>query len=709
MRRSVWSGLLICLAAFALAPIGWACGQDVASDDTLIRLAPAADGIAIRSLGSLQPTREWISQDPSRLRIQFIDHVQINGKAVAVHWMPQPSSGDASRRSRTFHFVSSDPPLELSSEWRAAAGRGPVEHILKITNTGSQAVLVPRQTSLALTAAANQVGHAMKFWWVEKGGGTPTPVGIHQTRITPDFRAKVKSGPLAVGEPRDPIPFFALLEDTSGGGWYAGIEFSGRVSIDLKARGADNATVVDVDLGLENKEDLWSRVAPQENYQPPATFIGCFKGDMDDCGNRFRRWVGDELRPPVHDDHYPLLVNNSWGSGMQVDQKLARSMIDQSAELGLEMFHIDAGWFTSVGNWQPDPRKFPGGLAPIADYAHSKGLKFGLWVGWTQGGNTSERSPAEKILSVNNPAQRQWFPDEYPANWKPNEFSGATVCLADPDAEKWCLNLLRSIVKEDKIDMLEHDQRMIIDNCRREGHRHTTARVDAAFRAGEAYYRIYDTLRNENPNLLFEDCVNGGQMVDFGVVRRVHYISITDTYDPLSNRRAFYDASYVLPPAMCECYIEQHPGRTPANFLYMLRSGMMGWCTIMLDTTRWTPEQHNLAKRQFALYKSELRPLIRNADLYHVSQRPDGVNWDGIQYFDPKANRGVLFAFRGTTAEAEHRFVLRGLDPDAQYRVEFEDAGNSPQTAAGSQLMITGLNVGLEGPESSALAFIRKI
>jgi len=61
-----------------------------------------------------------------------------------------------------------------------------------------------------------------------------------------------------------------------------------------------------------------------------------------------------------------------------VDEKLSRSMIDLSAEMGLELFHIDAGWFRAVGDWHPEAGKFPHGLGPVADYAHSKGLKFGL-------------------------------------------------------------------------------------------------------------------------------------------------------------------------------------------------------------------------------------------------------------------------------------------------------------------------------------------
>jgi hypothetical protein len=105
------------------------------------------------------------------------------------------------------------------------------------------------------------------------------------------------------------------------------------------------------------------------------------------------------------------------------------------------------------------------------------------------------------------------------------------------------------------------------------------------------------------------------------------YFSITDTYDPLANRRAFYDASFVLPPAMLESYVASWPAPRIENFRYMLRSGMLGWFSLMQGTSQWSKEQRTEARVQFALYKSALRPQIREADLYHVAERPDGVHW----------------------------------------------------------------------------------
>src|SRR5262249_33086811 len=129
-----------------------------------------------------------------------------------------------------------------------------------------------------------------------------------------------------------------------------------------------------------------TRIKPGESFHPPTVFIGTFQGDADSAANTLRRWVRTVLnhQETIRASAYPMVVNNSWGSGMQIDESQARRMIRDSAELGFEMFHLDAGWFRGVGDWYPDPRNFPHGLAPVADYAHQFGLKFGLWMDWSQ-------------------------------------------------------------------------------------------------------------------------------------------------------------------------------------------------------------------------------------------------------------------------------------------------------------------------------------
>jgi alpha-galactosidase len=430
----------------------------------------------------------------------------------------------------------------------------------------------------------------------------------------------------------------------------------------------------------------------------------------------------------LRDPRYPLLTNNSWGSGMAVDEALARRMIVDSRALGLEMFDLDAGWFRAVGDWHANPEKFPHGLAALSDFAHQQGLKFGMWVDWAQAGVSNERG----ALTVHDPKVRDWLVADPPPDWKHSEpFKGITIDLGVPAAHDWAAAELERLVSENHLDLLEHDGYLVAQGSSREhppsappdagtlrqyedaGFQWVDASnaTDVSYHATRAYYDLLLRLRERHPNLLLEICNDGGRMVDFGSAAHGDYFSITDTYDPLSNRRAFFDASHVLPPAMLESYVEQWPTPTLDAFRYMLRSGMLGWFTLMTDSSRWTAEQHAAARAEFALYRRDLRPLIRAADLYHISERPDGVHWDGIEYFSSKRARGVLYAFRGSGRdESTHRFMLRGLDPLQRYRIRFHDRGaSSDYSATGAELLRSGVEVQLAQPLSSELAFISAI
>jgi alpha-galactosidase len=391
------------------------------------------------------------------------------------------------------------------------------------------------------------------------------------------------------------------------------------------------------------------------------------------------------------------------------------------------MFHLDAGWFRAVGDWQPNPEKFPHGLAPLADYTHALGMRFGLWADWAQAGS----SAAPGALNVHDRATQDWLTVQPPADWKPAEFKGITIDLGAPAAHAWAAAETQRLVRDYHLDMLEHDGYVVAQGCERADHPHapldpgrtqryqdeeflwvdSTNSSDVSYHATEAYYDIQTQLKKQHPGLLLEICNDGGRMVDFGSAAHGDYFSIVDSYDPVSNRQAFYDASHVLPPAMLETYVQAWPTPTTHSFLYMVRSAMMGWFTLMLDTTTWTPEQHALAKAELEFYKAELRPLIRSGDLYHVGPRPDGKSWDATEYFDPARGQGAVYAFHGTEAAAQATFRCRlvALDPERKYQLRFRDHSKPDRTATGAELMGQGIEFALPKANSSEIVLIAAI
>ena len=515
----------------------------VSTQDTLLQIEAGDDTLAVSSLKGSDTGREWIVGEEKRNSIPLISSVEIDGKTMPVHWEFQGQKSP-SKSETVFRFTCKEPALELRSIWQALPGSGPVRHRIEIVNNTKKTILLPLQTTLAVSLAKKD-GPTLEQWWVERGASTPSDVGTHRDSIGSNFASSLVSTPHG-----GPVPWTSVQDIEAKQGVYVGIEFSGFTRLTLTAKGED-VVHGQFGLGKSDKEEAEyrTRVEAGQTFVTPTVFIGCYSGDVDDGANRLRRWVEKHIRPASR-ANLPIMVNNSWGDGMAVDEPMARRMIDSSADLGLELYHIDAGWYRHVGDWRTDLKKFPNGLAPVSDYARSKGLQFGLWTAWSQGGDLADPSGKHAFMSVNDPTMKSWFPDDYPPTWRNSDFTGVTVCFAEPKAVDWAIRDTHRYVKEYKIDLIEHDQPQIVMQCPRTTHRHTASPIDVAYHATLGYYQVQDQLRASYPDLVFEDCCDGGHIVDYGIMQRTHYISITDTYDPLSNRRAIYDSTYAVPPSI---------------------------------------------------------------------------------------------------------------------------------------------------------------
>ena len=84
----------------------------------------------------------------------------------------------------------------------------------------------------------------------------------------------------------------------------------------------------------------------------------------------------------------PPMGWNSWNKfGCNVSQDMIREMADAMVKAGMkdagyQFIVIDDCWQVSRdsnGNIVPDPKRFSSGIKALADYVHSKGLKFGIY------------------------------------------------------------------------------------------------------------------------------------------------------------------------------------------------------------------------------------------------------------------------------------------------------------------------------------------
>jgi alpha-galactosidase len=85
----------------------------------------------------------------------------------------------------------------------------------------------------------------------------------------------------------------------------------------------------------------------------------------------------------------PPMGWNSWNTFQtKISEQLVRDMADTYVTLGMrdagyKYLVLDDGWMAMErdknGSLVADPKKFPNGMKAVADYVHSKGLKFGIY------------------------------------------------------------------------------------------------------------------------------------------------------------------------------------------------------------------------------------------------------------------------------------------------------------------------------------------
>ena len=136
---------------------------------------------------------------------------------------------------------------------------------------------------------------------------------------------------------------------------------------------------------------------------------------------------------------------------------------------------------------------------------------------------------------------------------------------------------------------------------------------------------------------------------------------------------------------------------------------MSGWVIAPVHSANWSPEEIAGAQRATEIYKSWIRPILKDVKVHHILPRPDGFRWDGMFYWSPSLKRGTLYVFRPNNDQVAQRIRLKGLAVVGQYRVRSEDGSVAEGIRTGNDLMSNGLPVKLPSKYSSDLIYLEQI
>ena len=488
------------------------------------------------------------------------------------------------------------------------------------------------------------------------------------------------------------VPWFAI--DNGEDTFFAGLMWSGGWSLTAERSNAG----IELALGLAPMS-----TSVTSAVDGPHAFFGAARGDLRDASAATRSFVMDGIRGGRALS--ALVTYNTWFTyGTRIDEETIREEIHGAAQLGAELFVMDAGWYvgtgrdsvsdfsSGLGSWEVDEARFPEGIKALTDYAHSLGLKFGIWV-----------EPERVALStVGAPglAQQAWLAAAGGGYGSPQ---AAQICLASAAARQWVLDEVTRLVDEVQPDYLKWDNNFWL-NCDRDGHGHGMS--DGNFAHVNGLYDVLAQLRTRYPDLLIENVSGGGNRLDFGMLRYSDVGWMDDRSAPSVHVRHILEGlGVVFPPAYLLSFVMPHdeePINDASDLSLYFRSRMTGVLGLCFRTRALDSSTAAQITREIEIYKGLRDSLGAAAGTLLTAQAAvvDGPAWDVFQSVSPGGRTVVLSAIQWDDAVDELLVMPVGLRPESTYDVESVDNG-AIGTATGAELMADGITV-MQSPDTAA-------
>jgi alpha-galactosidase len=505
-------------------------------------------------------------------------------------------------------------------------------------------------------------------------------------------------------------PWFAIdgpeaATEEHGPVWFGALGWSGSWKITVEETPHRDVRVT----GGYNDFDFAYPLQPGATLTTPPYYAGFTNAGFGGASRQFHRFQLARILPRSSAARPRPVLYNSWeATGFAVDEKGQTALAEKAAQIGVERFVMDDGWFgerntsrAGLGDWTPNPKKFPTGLKPLIDNVKRLGMDFGLWV--------------EPEMVNPDSALYRAHPDwalNFPGRPRSEARSQLVLNLSRDDVKEYVFAALDKLVSENDIAFLKWD---LNRNFSEPGWPEAPVAEQKTIwvRHVSNYYEILDRLRAKHPKLEIESCASGGGRVDLGVLARTEEVWPSDNTDAFDRLSIQYGYSHAYTPKTMMAWVTDVPsmdGRAePLEYRFLV--AMMGSLGIGSNLTKWNDADSKTAARLIAEYK-QMRGTVQEGDLYRLLA-PGGGQLTANQYVARDGKQAVLFAFLhsqqyGRQAPAIH---LRGLDAQALYKLRpiegklAEEAG----TFSGAWLMNHGLTPLLKGDYAAVAVVLERV
>ena len=453
--------------------------------------------------------------------------------------------------------------------------------------------------------------------------------------------------------------------------------------------------------GGYNDYDFALELAPGESHRAPVFTAGFTRGGFGEASRILHRYQRKHLYPKNMRDVEVPVVYNTFASLLpsreRVTEENVMALIPRAAEIGAELFIIDEGWQTAIGEWTVHAKKFPRGLKPIIDEVHRRGMRFGLWI------------EPERVMH-----DARLFSEKEEWLFAKNKTS-AMINLSRRDVLEYVHREMADLLRQNDIRYLKLDFNRYFEIP------DVPDRRTMRTRYVENFYELFSRLRKEFPTVIFENCASGAGRPDLKMDTYFARLQRCDSQDTLDCIRLQEGFTYLHPAYMAggaghisydTTYMMNHR-EVPLRF--MAHVGMMGWLATGFPLDQATPEELAEIKGYFDLFK-KIRHITCRGEIHRIASLREHP-YAAFEFVLPDKSESLVFVF-GHGLEFGERIpnlLMESLGPDKVYDVELYGEHSSPKdryvpkvrpayrARSGRALMEIGVHVDLFGDHDSRI------
>ncbi|BFU59683.1 MULTISPECIES: alpha-galactosidase [Rodentibacter] len=397
-----------------------------------------------------------------------------------------------------------------------------------------------------------------------------------------------------------------------------------------------------------------------ESHHTPWVYAVYSEEGLNGMSRQFHDHVREHILHFAHKER-PVHLNIWEGVTFHHQPSHIIAMAEKAAEMGVERFIIDDGWFIGrnddfggLGDWYLDEEKYPNGLDEVISAVKKFGMQFGIWV---------------ELEMINKPTKLyQAHPDwllQLEGYNQPEERHQYVLNLTKPEVFDYLLERMDWLLGNHDIDYIkwDHNRRLV-----QPGSNGRAAVVEQT----KAAYRLFDALQKRYPNVEIESCSSGGARVDYEILKRSQRFWSSDNIDAFTRQQIHRGMSYFYPPEVVGAHIGGSPCQTTYRRFsidYRGLTALFGHMGVELDPVKESAEERAGFAKYIALHK-QLRPLLHGGDVFRLDYHEPNTILHGVVAKDK--SQAVVLISQSDMPDYKQMGKLRlpYLETDAVYQVK---------------------------------------